>query len=127
MTEYIRENGDILAIIVPSSDEADRISFFTDEESSQQLGLMNRPEGHKVEPHIHPERERTINGADEVLFVRQGKVKIDIIGEELSEQRILEDGDVILLRGGHSVEMIEESEIVAVKQGPYREDEKQQL
>ena len=36
------------------------------------------------------------------------------------ESRILESGDVILLAfGGHGFEMIEDSEIIEVKQGPY--------
>ena len=34
--------------------------------------------------------------------------------------RVLESGDVILLcGGGHSLEMVEESSIIEVKQGPY--------
>ena len=36
------------------------------------------------------------------------------------ESRILNKGDVILLaNGGHGFKMIEESEIIEVKQGPY--------
>jgi hypothetical protein len=36
---------------------------------------------------------------------------------------ILTTGDVVLLsRGGHGFEMLEESEIIEVKQGPYESD-----
>jgi mannose-6-phosphate isomerase-like protein (cupin superfamily) len=127
MVEYIEEGNKTLAIIVYSEDETDGISFFTPENYSQQLGLMNRPQGHEVEPHRHPERERVIERTDEVLFIRDGRVKITIFGDEAEKEVVLTDGDVVLLSSGHSVEMLEESEIVAVKQGPYREDEKEEL
>ena len=36
------------------------------------------------------------------------------------QSNILEKGDIILLsKGGHGFEIIEESEIIEVKQGPY--------
>ena len=40
------------------------------------------------------------------------------------ESRILNAGDVILLAaGGHGFEMLEDSEIIEVKQGPYAGDQ----
>lgn len=127
MAEYIKENDDILSIIIPAEEKADEISFFTSENSSQQLGLMNRSEGYKIEPHKHPERKREIETMNEVLFIRKGRVKIRIIGENKEVTKKLSEGDVILLSAGHSIEMIEDSEIVAVKQGPYEEGRKEQL
>ena len=40
------------------------------------------------------------------------------------ENRILKKGDIILLaKGGHGFEMLEKSEILEIKQGPYAGDE----
>ena len=40
--------------------------------------------------------------------------------EKTIESRILEQGDIILLAyGGHGFEMLEPTEIIEVKQGPY--------
>jgi mannose-6-phosphate isomerase-like protein (cupin superfamily) len=58
----------------------------------------------------------------EVLFIKSGTVRVDFYDEEKSylDSRILKAGDVILLAfGGHGFEMLEASEIIEVKQGPY--------
>ena len=45
------------------------------------------------------------------------------ISQEYLESRILEAGDVILLAtGGHGFEVLEEIEMIEVKQGPYAGD-----
>jgi len=58
----------------------------------------------------------------EVLFIKAGKVRVDFYNDQQDylESRIIVTGDVILLAaGGHGFEMIEPSEIIEVKQGPY--------
>jgi hypothetical protein len=57
-----------------------------------------------------------------VLFIRNGKLRIDFYDAEKTylESRILEKGDVILLiQGGHGFEVLEDLEMIEVKQGPY--------
>ena len=52
-------------------------------------------------------------------------MRIDFYTEqkEYLSSEILTSGDVVLLsRGGHGFEMLEESEIIEVKQGPYESD-----
>lgn len=54
-----------------------------------------------------------------------GRVRVDFYSEEQQylESAVLEAGDVILLAfGGHGFEMLEETEIIEVKQGPYAGD-----
>jgi len=56
------------------------------------------------------------------LFIKAGKVRLDFYDDEKNYLKsiILEEGDVILLaNGGHGFEMLEETEIIEVKQGPY--------
>jgi hypothetical protein len=63
--------------------------------------------------------------SSETLFIRKGKVRIDFYSEQKAylTSEILVSGDVVLLsRGGHGFEMLEESEIVEVKQGPYESE-----
>jgi mannose-6-phosphate isomerase-like protein (cupin superfamily) len=58
----------------------------------------------------------------EVLFIKSGKVRVDFYDEEQNymESRILGSGDVVLLAfGGHGFEMLEATEMIEVKQGPY--------
>ena len=126
MKEYVKFDGEILAIIVRSSFRREGIEFFTPEHFSQQLGYMKRPKGYTVEPHIHNFIPREVSFTQEVLFIKSGKVRIDFYdgNKEYFESKILESGDIILLaHSGHGLMMLEESELIEVKQGPYIEAE----
>lgn len=120
--EKIIHNNQILAIIIGSDFKQEGIAFFTDNNFSQQLGYMNRPEGYIIPPHKHNLIQREVVQTQETLFIKSGKVRVDFYDNEqiYVESRILSNGDIILLAsGGHGFKMLEPSEIVEVKQGPY--------
>jgi hypothetical protein len=122
MIDRIIHDNNLLGIIVRNSFHQEGIAFFTEDNFSQQLGYMNRPEGYVISPHRHNLVAREVVQTQEVLFVKSGKVRVDFYDEEQNylESRILLGGDVILLAsGGHGFEMMEASEIIEVKQGPY--------
>lgn len=122
MIEQITHNNKIFATIIRSDYHAEGIQFFTPGEFSQQLGYMNRPDGYVIEPHVHNIVERKVELTQEVLVVRSGKVRVDFYDEEqvYLESRIINTGDIILLaHGGHGFKMLEPTEMVEVKQGPY--------
>mgnify|MGYP001279779793 CR=1 FL=1 len=122
MLEKIIDENKLLAIIIGHSYKQEGISFFTDDNFSQQLGYMNRPKGHIIEPHRHNLVSREVVQTQEVLFVKSGKVRVDFYNDDQKyiESRVLFPGDVILLAaGGHGFEMLEPSEMIEVKQGPY--------
>jgi mannose-6-phosphate isomerase-like protein (cupin superfamily) len=122
MAVQIVQCGKILAIIIPSDFKADGIEFFTPDEYSQQLGYMNRPAGYSIPPHRHNIVERKVALTQEVLYIKSGRVRVDFYDDdqEYIESRIVKKGDVILLAaGGHGFEMLENSEIIEIKQGPY--------
>lgn len=125
MIENITHSGRTLAILLHADYRHEGIQFFTPGDFSQQLGYMNRPEGHVIPPHIHNAVRREVQFTKEVLFIKSGKVRVDFYADDQSylESRILNTGDVILLAfGGHGFEMLESSEIIEVKQGPYAGD-----
>lgn len=118
----IKHNKEIIAIIIPSDYKKDGIEFFTPDDFSQQFAYMKRPEGYAIPPHVHNFVPREVLFTQEVLFIKSGKVRVDFYDDEQNylESRILNLGDVILLAcGGHGFVMLEESEIIEVKQGPY--------
>lgn len=120
--EFVGDLGNPMAILVRSSASVDGIRFFTPGTFSQQLGLMSRPSGYVVPPHTHNLVERTITQTQEVLLLRKGSIRVTIYGSDARAISVLEmaPGDVILLaHGGHKIEMLEESEILEIKQGPY--------
>jgi hypothetical protein len=122
MIDNINYKGRLLACILRTNYHADSIQFFTPNDFSQQLGYMNRPQGYIIPPHVHNSVPREIQFTKEVLFIKSGKVRVDFYDDDQKylESRILNKGDVILLAfGGHGFEMLESSEIIEVKQGPY--------
>ena len=126
-TEEITHEGRLYGIVIRASFKKEGIHFFTPPEFSQQLGYMNRPKGYKVEAHTHKPVPRSISLTQEVLFLRAGKIRVSFFdhqGNPVTEC-ILSSGDTILLaEGGHAVEMLEASELIEVKQGPYQNDDK---
>jgi hypothetical protein len=122
MIDKIVYDDELLAILIRNSYSNNGIEFFTSDDFSQQLGYMNRPQGYVIEPHRHNHVERKVVVTQEVLFIKSGKVRVDFFNDAqlYLESRILEQGDVILLAaGGHGFEMLEASEMIEIKQGPY--------
>ena len=126
MIENILHEGRTLAVVLHTNHYADGIEFFTPNDFSQQLGYMNRPQGYVIPPHVHNPVPREVQFTKEVLFIKSGRVRVDFYDDDQSylESRILEQGDVILLAfGGHGFEMLEPTEMIEVKQGPYTGEE----
>lgn len=122
MIERITVNGRLLSVIIRVNFNKDGIEFFTPNEFSQQLAYMNRPKGYVIPPHVHNEVSREVTFTKETIFVKSGKVRIDFYDDDRTylESRVLCSGDVVLLAyGGHGFEMIEPTEMIEVKQGPY--------
>jgi len=83
---------------------------------------MNRPSSYVIPPHLYNPVPREVQYTKEVLFIKSGRVRVDFYDDDqiYQESRVLETGDVILLAyGGHGFEMLEPTEIIEVKQGPY--------
>jgi len=121
----IEAHNKICAIIIPSGYQTDSIEFFTPDDFSQQLGYMNHPSGYVIPPHVHNPCPRKVQYTKEVLFIKSGRVRVDFYADDQTdlESLILETGDVILLAyGGHGFEMLEPTEMIEVKQGPYAGD-----
>jgi len=126
MIEEVKNQEQLLSIIIRAHYKKDGISFFTPGDFSQQLGYMNRPKGYVIDPHVHNLVERKVVLTQEVLYIKSGKVRVDFYDDErvYLQSRIVETGDVILLAaGGHGFEMLENSEMIEIKQGPYCGDE----
>lgn len=122
MIEQITYDNQLLALIVSQKFNRPGIHFFTPNELSQQLAYMHHPAGKVIQPHVHNPVTREVQFTQEALFIRKGKLRVDIYNneQEYLESRILEPGDVILLvTGGHGFEVLEEVEMIEVKQGPY--------
>tara|TARA_B100000965_G_scaffold210280_1_gene175733 strand:- start:251 stop:679 length:429 start_codon:yes stop_codon:yes gene_type:complete len=107
------------------------VDFVTDEKDLLQVGFLNHKKNHIIESHIHLKKRRVINYCTEVLLIEKGKVKIKFFDNknfDIKKDKILNKGDVIILfEGGHGFKVIEKTQIIEVKQGPYVEDNDKKL
>lgn len=123
--EYIRKRDRLLAIILKNNYECEGVNFITPNDYSQQLAYMHHSAGKVIDAHVHNVVHRNVVYTQEVLFIKKGKVRVDFYDDykDYLESRILEEGDTILLMsGGHGFKVLEEAEMIEVKQGPYSGD-----
>lgn len=126
MIETLKSGDQLLAVIISRDFHEPGIHFFTPNDLSQQLAYMRHPAGKVIDPHVHNPVSRTVQYTQEVLFIKRGKLRVDFYDDSqvYLESRILNGGDVILLAtGGHGFEVLEEIEMIEVKQGPYAGDQ----
>lgn len=126
LVERIEHQGEMLALIVRNEFSKPGISFFTPGALSQQLAYMRHPAGKIIGAHVHNPVPRTVAYTQETLFIKRGRLRVDFFDEDQAylESRELKAGDVILLvKGGHGFEVLEELEMLEVKQGPYAGEE----
>lgn len=123
MIQNITHNNQILAIIIKRDYSKEGVEFFTPNEFSQQLAFMRHSKGKIIGAHVHNPVKREVQYTKEVLIIRKGKLRVDFYDDNqnyLDKSLILEAGDVILLAyGGHGFEVLEDLEMIEVKQGPY--------
>lgn len=122
----IKKKDKLLAIIIRNDHTCDGVEFITPGEFSQQLAYMHHPAGKVIDAHIHNVVHRNVVYTQEVLFIKKGKLRVDFYDDykDYLESCILEAGDTILLTsGGHGFKILEEAEMIEVKQGPYAGEE----
>lgn len=123
--EIIKKKNITLAMIIRNDHDCEGVDFLTPNEYSQQVAYMHHPTGKIIDAHVHNLVHRNVVMTQEVLFIKKGKLRVDFYDdyEDYLESRILEAGDVLLLvSGGHGFKVIEEIEMIEVKQGPYAGD-----
>ena len=87
---------------------------------------MHHPTGKMIDAHVHNLVHRNVVMTQEVLFIKKGVLRVDFYDEyeDYLESRDLQAGDIILLvSGGHGFQVLEEIEMIEVKQGPYAGNE----
>lgn len=120
--EEIKKKNKLLAIIIRNNYKCEGVDFLTPNEYSQQVAYMRHPAGKKIDAHLHNMVHRNVVITQEVLFIKKGILRVDFYDEyeEYLESRKLYSGDIVLLiSGGHGFQVLEEVEMVEVKQGPY--------
>lgn len=123
--ELIKKKDKLLAMVIRDHYCCEGVDFITPNDYSQQVAYMHHPAGKIIDAHIHNLVHRNVVLTQEVLFIKKGKLRVDFYDdyEDYLESVLLESGDVILLvSGGHGFTVLDEVEMIEVKQGPYSGD-----
>ena len=126
MIEFIKDQSELISIIIYQEFISEGVKFFTEKDSNFQVGYMNRPNKYIVKPHRHKQTKRIVHKTSEVLFLKKGRLQVQIYNNEniLIKTKTLKSGDtIVFLDGGHGIEFLEDSEILEIKQGPYLPNE----
>ncbi|HVN65257.1 MAG TPA: hypothetical protein VMT31_01435 [Methanomicrobiales archaeon] len=121
--EEIRDwTGNLLAMVVRGAYRPGGVEFVSPPDHALQLAVSHYPKGRRIRPHVHSPRRITVGRVEEVVHVRGGRVAVDLYGteDEVAGTVQLAAGDTIFLAaGGHGFSILEDTDIVEVKQGPY--------
>lgn len=123
--EEIKKKDKLLAMIIRNDFVCDGVDFITPNEYSQQVAYMHHPTGKVIAAHVHNMVHRNVVLTQEVLVIKKGVLRVDFYDEyeDYLESRDLHAGDIILLvSGGHGFQVLEEVEMIEIKQGPYAGD-----
>lgn len=126
------EDGRLLALVIKAGGGQPLgwhgCRFYTDPQEHLQVGFMRHPGGYVIAKHLHAPSVRHISTTTEVLHVVRGRVEVSLYGTwEMSRVELSAGDTIILLAGGHGFRMLEETEIIEIKQGPHQEDDKRYL
>ena len=122
MEEIKSEKGELIALVVRRDFEKDGVNFVSKPEFPLQLGISSYKNGEEIKAHVHIEREITINKNQEVVHIKRGKTRVDLYdsqGENIKSVELSAGDTIFFVDGGHGFEMLEDTKILEVKQGPY--------
>lgn len=125
MIRRVFDGKDLLGIVVRASFQEPGIHFLTPNDFSQQVGYMRHPPGKLIDAHFHNKVAREVFYTQEVLYLRSGKLRVDFYDntQQYVESHVLNAGDLVLLTsGGHGFEVLEEVDMIEIKQGPWAGD-----
>jgi hypothetical protein len=95
--------------------------------TEEALGILTlkHPKNTLLPPHVHKPARRTTQKLQECFIVQKGKVKLDLYGDDKKHFRTitLKAPEAFLaISGGHGFTVLEDCEMLEVKNGPFKED-----
>lgn len=90
-----------------------------------QIVTLKHKKGSYLKAHMHIPKERKTKSLQECLFVKRGKVKIDLYSanKKYLQSFFLKEGQAfLLLAGGYGINVVNDCEVFEFKNGPFVED-----
>ncbi len=116
------KSGELLAQVITVQHCVNGVNFHTDPSRDVQVASMRHSKGHYINNHKHNATKREIYSTSEVLLIKRGIIRCFIYDNNLAsvETVDLSGGQILILyAGGHGFEVLEDIEMIEVKQGPF--------
>lgn len=117
------DNDDLIAIIYRDEDWQKGLNFITPDNLFIQVGSWWYDKGKKLDSHKHLEYIRKANITQEMVYVKDGLMRVDLysVNKVFIKSFELKKGDLsVLVSGGHGYEILEENtKIIESKNGPF--------
>lgn len=97
----------------------------TEPDGPLQVLAHKRKAGKKTPAHFHLPKKRVTQTLQECLVMIKGRIKVDLYGNHKKKIKslYLSAGDIVIfMGGGHAVHILEDTELIEVKNGPFIED-----
>lgn len=123
--EIFDDYGNLLGLYVSRKFFKDGKKFLTSNESEFQVGVFKLDKGEEIISHTHKDQNRNIVKTSEAITVISGKLKVnffDLNQKYIRSIEVSSGESIILVGGGHGIEIIEDSKFIEIKQGPYKEE-----
>ena len=132
MIERVSHKGVLIAVLIRNDFEGSGVNFVSEPDFPLQVAVSFYEKGKIIKPHVHMPRNIEISQVQEVVFMQSGKARITLYSEVGEKFKVLDvnGGDIIFfVSGGHGIEMLEDTKLSEVKQGPYagKENDKKML
>ena len=123
MIENIIHKKKLYAVIVKNKYRKKKgVTFFTPKDATQQFGYMKHGKNHIIQPHLHNKRLTKILFTTEVIILLKGSLRVDFYDNKkkyLFSKKISKGDIIMLISGGHGFKVLQDAEMIEVKQGPY--------
>ena len=119
-------SGELIAIVSRLNDITEKRNFYTEDDAEMQFASFSLSKGENIKRHKHNKQERTVYSTSEGIVVLQGCIEVILYEaetEKFLEKVKLDPGDsIVMLSGGHEINLVDDSKFIEFKQGPYDED-----
>lgn len=120
--EKIHIDGQLCAVIISISEPVATTEFYTDPDLILQVGQIAINSKRSIQRHRHNLVERRTLGTNEVLFILEGTLEMELFGSHnlMQEKRSLSKGQVVILcGGGHAFNSGKDCVVLEIKNGPF--------
>ena len=97
------------------------VNFLTPSHLTLQLGFIKHKSSTYIKPHTHKNYLRRIKKTTEILFIKNGSIRVDFYSKKkyLFSKVVSKNKILILLEGSHGFKILRSCSIIEVKQGPF--------